>query len=59
MIKDILEVVLNTAGEITQSYLKKRFPDKSTDAEKRRLVIVITVGFLIGAVVIVVVIMIA
>jgi hypothetical protein len=57
--KEILEVVLKTGVELVQSYLQKRFPDKSTPAEKRRLGLVIFLGFALGTTLVVAVILIA
>ena len=55
MIKDTLEVVLKTAGDMAQGYVRERFPNKSTDAERRRLLMVMGVGTAIGVAVIVIV----
>jgi hypothetical protein len=55
MLKDILEIALNTAADVAQSYVAEKFPDKSTPTEKRRLLIVMVVGIIVGIAVIVVV----
>ena len=57
MIKDILEVALNSASDVVQSCVRERFPDKSTAAEKRRLLKVIVVGFALGGAIILVVVL--
>lgn len=57
MIKDILEVPLKIAGDVVQSYVQERFPDKSTIAEKRRLLMVLLVGIALGGAVIFAVVM--
>ncbi len=57
MLKDILEVALKAAGDVVQSYTQERFPDKSSMAGKRRLLMVMAVGIVIGVAVIVIVVM--
>jgi len=55
MLKVILEFALKTAGDVAQSYAVEKLPDKSTPTEKRRFLIVMAVGIVIGVAIIIIV----
>jgi hypothetical protein len=48
MLKDAFEAVLKNAGDLAQSYFQQQAAGKSSPSENRRLLMVISIGFLAG-----------